>query len=188
VLYDRRFRLKASASKITKSSVINITIWKTVFPDYVYQSSRFQPTIPANHYRLPRQPAFNHKQGICLKWNENAEGCSRSSCHYDHVCYWCVHNPRVADKRHKVIECSYREKRAPSQQRRGPPALINLWVLNTQHITYSLANGFVSIFFFFPFNLYLAIQCICTYYSSLTLPFLVYGRTNPTPPPTVTKH
>ena len=34
VLYDRRFRLKASASKIKKWSVIDITIWKIAFPNY----------------------------------------------------------------------------------------------------------------------------------------------------------
>ena len=128
-IYDRRFRLKASASNIKKWSAIDVTIWNTVFPDHAlgnYQSGRSQLTIPANSYRLPRQPAFNNKQQICLNWNENPEGCSRSTCRYEHICYRCVHNPRVTDKRHKAIECPHREKRAATQLQKRPPALMSL--------------------------------------------------------------
>ena len=55
-IYDRRFRLKASASNIKKWSAIDVTIRNTVFPDHAlgnYQSGRSQLTIPANSYRLP---------------------------------------------------------------------------------------------------------------------------------------
>ena len=129
VVYDRRFRLKASAANIKIWSAIDITIWNMVFPNYplgTYQPSQSQLMIPANTYRPPRQPVPEPKFQICLKWNENPEGCSRASCRFDHICYRCVHNPRILDKNHKAIECPHREKRAATQQQKGPPALMNL--------------------------------------------------------------
>ena len=78
VVYERRFHLKASAKNIKTWSAIEVTIWNMVFPDYTlgsYQPGRSQPTIPANSYRPPRQPAPEPKHQICLQWNENLDGC-----------------------------------------------------------------------------------------------------------------
>ena len=141
VVYDQKFHLKASAKNIKIWLAIEVTIWNMVFPDYTlgsYQPGRSQPTIPANSYHPPRQPAPEPKHQICLQWNENPDGCPRPSCRFEHICYRCVHNPHVTDKIHKAtdphvtdkihkaIECPYREKRAATQQHKGPPALMNL--------------------------------------------------------------
>ena len=88
VVYDRRFRLKASAKNIKIWSAIEVTIWNMVFPDYTlgsYQPGRSQLTIPANSYRPPRQTAPEPKHQICLQWNENPDGCPRPSCRFEHI-------------------------------------------------------------------------------------------------------
>ena len=121
VVYDRRFRLKTLAANIKIWSAIDITIWNMVFPNYplgTYQPGQSQLMIPANTYRPPRQPAPEPKFQICLKWNENPEGCSRASCRFDHICYRCVHNPRILDKNHKAIECPHRERGQPLSSKR----------------------------------------------------------------------
>jgi len=125
VVYDRRFRLKASAKNIKIWSAIEVTIWNMVFPDYTvgtYQPGRSQLPIPTNSYR----PALQPGQQICLKWNENPEGCSRPSCRFVHICYRCIHFPHVTDKNHKAIECPRKEKREATHQPVRPPPLMNL--------------------------------------------------------------
>ena len=129
VVYDRRFRLKASAKNIKIWSAIEVTIWNMVFPDYTLgsqQPGRSLPMIPANAYCPPRLPASEPRHQICLQWNENPNGCPRPSCRFEHICYRCVHNPRVSDKIHKALECPHKEKRTAPQQHQGPPALMNL--------------------------------------------------------------
>ena len=125
MVYDRRFRLKASAKNIKIWSAIEVTIWNMVFPDYTvgtYQPGRSQLPIPTNSYR----PALQPGQQICLKWNENPEGCSRPSCRFVHICYRCIHFPHVTDKNHKAIECPRKEKREATHQPVRPPPLMNL--------------------------------------------------------------
>ena len=95
--YDRRFRLKASASNATEWSTIDITIWNTTFPEraiYGYHSQgplHYQSR--SNPPQKPARPLLPAQQPICLDWNDNPNGCSRNPCRYAHVCYRCVHNP-----------------------------------------------------------------------------------------------
>ena len=129
VIYDRRFRLKAAAKKKKKWSVIDVTIWNMVFPDHTLDTHRLgrpQLTTPANAYCPPRRPVPELKTQICLKWNENPEGCLRPSCRFDHICYRCIHNPRITDKNHKAIECPHKDRRPPTKHHKGPPALMDL--------------------------------------------------------------
>ena len=102
VIYDRRFPLKASATKNTEWSAYDVTIWNQVFPDSVmvnYHSRQPQSTHSSNSiYRPPRQSQTNYRWQVCLNWNDSSDGCTRSTCWYDHICYRCVHNPRVIDK------------------------------------------------------------------------------------------
>ena len=129
MVYDWRFRLKASAKNIKIWSAIEVTIWNMVFPDYTLgsqQPGRSLPMIPANAYRPPRLPASEPRHQICLQWNKNPNGCPRPSCRFEHICYRCVHNPRVSDKIHKALECPHKEKRTAPQQHQGPPEPLNL--------------------------------------------------------------
>ena len=129
VIYDWRFRLKASTKGIKVWSAIEVTIWNMVFPDYflgTYQHGRSQPMMPANSYHPSRDPALESKQQICLQWNENPNGCSCASCCFIHTCYRCVHYPRVTDKNHRAIECPHKKKRAATEQIKELSALINI--------------------------------------------------------------
>ena len=99
---DRRFHLKASATKNTEWSAYDNTIWNQVFPDSTAKS--YQPRPQPIKYNAalmrrssrPVQPNSRHL--ICLDWNNNPDGCSHSPCCYEHSCYNCIHNPRVTEK------------------------------------------------------------------------------------------
>jgi len=109
VIYDRRFRLKASASHTEQWSTIDVTLWNMTFPEKAIhnRSSAGSPSYMASSSRPQHQ---YHDQSICLDWNENPSGCSRSPCRFRHICYRCVHNPRARDKNHKASQCTYRQK------------------------------------------------------------------------------
>lgn len=52
---------------------------------------------------------------LCFSWNESlTPGCSYPNYSYEHTCYWCASNPRVADKRHKAIQCLNRINKSVS--------------------------------------------------------------------------
>ena len=113
---DRRFCLKASASNLKQWSTIDITIWNTTFPERTIRGHR--PQGPPPYYQLNSNPhqrstrqnqPLPTRQPICLDWNDSPNGCSRPSCHYAHLCYRCVHNPRVTDRNHKASQCTYRQ-------------------------------------------------------------------------------
>ena len=114
IIYDRRFRLKASASHTKQWSTVDITIWNMTFPDRAIKS-RYPPgVIPQGlpHPSPSHRPTHQHQfpttkiKPICLDWNDNPNGCTRTACQYDHTCYRCVHNPRIQDKHHKASECT----------------------------------------------------------------------------------
>jgi len=110
VVYDRRFHLKASASHIDQWSAIDLTLWNMTFPERAIQSRQpagSTPYVPNPSQRSQLQYQY---QPICLDWNENPNGCSRSPCRFKHMCYRCVHNPRAQDKNHKASQCMYRQK------------------------------------------------------------------------------
>ena len=111
VTYDHRFRLKASASRISQWSVIDVTIWNMTFPEKAIQCHQPQRSAPYNtpNPNLPQQPQ-RQNQPICLDWNDSPNGCSRASCRYKHISYHCVHNPRAQDKHHKASQCTYKQK------------------------------------------------------------------------------
>ena len=111
VTYDRRFCLKASASRISQWSVIDVTIWNMTFPEKAIQY--YQPQRSASYNtpnpNPPQWPQLQN-QPICLDWNDSSNGCSRASCRYKHIFYSCVHNPRAQDKHHKASQCTYKQK------------------------------------------------------------------------------
>jgi len=127
ILYDRRFRLKASASRTKKWSRIDVTIWKMTFPDLI-KSQGFN--IHSTHLQPPRAPRQNQpsrlprRMPICLDWNDSPNGCTRTACRYEHVCYRCVHNPRELDKHHKASACKATQQRGRQDERPRPLAAI----------------------------------------------------------------
>lgn len=114
-IYDRRFRLKASASRSIHWSRIDITIWNMTFPDKAI-SGRQSSVVPRDLFepnfsqRTPRSQFLPKTRPICLDWNDNPNGCTRPTCRYDHLCYRCVHNPKIPDKRHKASQCPARQR------------------------------------------------------------------------------
>lgn len=113
VIYDRRFRLKASAVVILEWSCIDITVWKMAFPERPLAGGSYLPS-KSLMYKPPQQPPnvpATTTSRICLAWNENpSPECLRPSCNFDHICYRCVHT-NFADKKHKAIFCPHKQKR-----------------------------------------------------------------------------
>ena len=128
ILYDRRFRLRASASRTKQWSTIDITIWNMVFPDRAIQSYQGQGydirSTPLNYsQRPPRQSQPPPKRiSICLDYNDSPNGCTRVNCRYQHVCYRCVHSPKEQDKYHRACECPAAQR--TSKQKERPPPLL----------------------------------------------------------------
>jgi len=90
---DRRSHLKASATKNTKWSTYDVTIWNQVFPDSVivnYQSGHPQPTNFTNSGFQPSRQPLSYKRQICLNWNKSPNGCTHSPCRFKHTCYKCA--------------------------------------------------------------------------------------------------
>ena len=75
VIYDCRFRLKASASHISQWSVIDVTIWNMTFPEKAIQCHQPQRSNPS--YPNPSQRPQRQNQPIFLDWNDSPNGCSR---------------------------------------------------------------------------------------------------------------
>lgn len=116
IIYDRRFRLKASATTIPQWSSIDITEWRMAFPERPPVVSNFPSPKPLFHqpsnddFATPSMP-------VCLEWNENPSSeCLRTSCRFRHVCYRCVQT-NIPNKKHKAIFCPYKQKRS-----RGSPS------------------------------------------------------------------
>jgi len=127
IIYDRRFRLKASATTIQEWSAIDITVWRMAFPERPPAVSNYSTPRPPL-YKPPAQsfsgsPSPISAPRVCLEWNESPDpGCPRPSCRFDHICYRCVQT-NVANKKHKAIFCPYKRKRQggpPSTQETAP--------------------------------------------------------------------
>ena len=111
--YDRRFRLKALAVLISEWSEIDITVWKTAFPERPPTGVSYIPTAPqpSRTSQLSLTGSSASPSRICLEWNENTSPeCLRPSCRFDHICYRCVHT-NASNKKHKAIFCPYKQKR-----------------------------------------------------------------------------
>ena len=128
VLYDRRFRLKASTSRARQWSTINIIIWNMAFPDRAIknhpgQGYDLRSTPLSYSQRPPRQnQPISRGRLICLDWNDSPNGCTRANCRYKHVCYRCVYSPREQDKHHKASQC-VDAQRLSKQSKRPRPLL-----------------------------------------------------------------
>ena len=114
LLYDRHFRLKASATGLKDWSTIDINIWNLAFPE------RTVLTMPQRmpRYSGPGAQSFTSNQPlptnrkICLEWNDNpSPNCPYPDCRFEHRCYRCVFNPKVVDNKHKALFCPYKGKR-----------------------------------------------------------------------------
>jgi len=127
--YDRRFRLKASATTVPEWSSIDITMWRMAFPARPPVMSTYPNPKPLLY--KPSLQSFSSSlspQRVCLEWNENPNPeCLRPLCKFDHVCYRCVHT-NVSNKKHKEIFCPYKQKRLCSSSNipeKGPQGLYN---------------------------------------------------------------
>jgi len=102
ILYDRRFRLKASALRLQHWSTIDITVWHMAFPEL---SPRSVPILQRGAYRPPQRTTTTNRP-ICLDWNDthNAQ-CPHCDCKFDHICYCCAHNYHIRDKDPKAMFC-----------------------------------------------------------------------------------
>ena len=110
ILYDRRFRLKASATATPEWSSIDITVWRMAFPDrlpaVINLSTRnpqpYKPSVQLFSGGTPLAPSPQ----VCLEWNEDPNPeCSQPSGKFNHVCYWCVQTNIL----HKAIFCPYKQ-------------------------------------------------------------------------------
>jgi len=72
-IYDRRFRLKASAVLISEWSAIDITVWKTAFPERPPTGVSYVLTAPqpSRTSQLLLTGSSASPSRICLEWNEN---------------------------------------------------------------------------------------------------------------------
>ena len=114
LIYDRHFRLKASATGSKDWSAIDLNIWNLAFPE------RTVPTT-AQHtpcYSGPGAQPYSSNQPllangkVCLEWNDNpSPNCPYPDCRFEHHCYRCIFNPKVTDNRHKALFCPYKGKR-----------------------------------------------------------------------------
>ena len=78
-------------------------IWPflAALPNASYGDSSYKPSQLLPPSRLP----------VCIEWNEHPmPGLPHPSCHYEHVCYRCVHNPSIPDRRYKAIHCPNKEE------------------------------------------------------------------------------
>ena len=110
--YDCNFRRKVSASHVAEWSTVDTTLWNLAFSG----CSNIQSTGPnasnRDNFYKQLQPSSFKSFRVCLEWNEHRPpGCPHPSCRYDHVCYRCVHNPAISDKRHIAILCANKDKR-----------------------------------------------------------------------------
>ena len=126
ILYDCRFRLKASASRTRQWSTIDITIWNMAFPDRAIKSHPGQGcdlrSTPLSYsQRPPRQnQPISRRRSICLDWNDTPNGCTRANCRYEHVCYRCIHSPKEQDKHHKASQCVAAQRLSKQSERPHP--------------------------------------------------------------------
>ena len=111
-VYDRRFRLKASASGSTNWSTIDLNTWNDAFPD---QAMPLAPPLQRLQYSGKSSPSRTNlpaQQRICLDWNDDPNfAFPHPNCKFEHICYRCAVNPRILDNRHKAMFCPNRGKR-----------------------------------------------------------------------------
>jgi len=116
-VYDRQFRLKASATSSTDWSTTDLDIWNNAFPDVSvtqgFPPSQLQPRAQYGTRRITsnqtrRSPS---QQRICLDWNDDPNpDCQHPQCKYEHMCYRCAYNPRITDNHHKAMFCPNKGK------------------------------------------------------------------------------
>ena len=129
--YDCQFCLEASATSSTEWSIIDLNIWNDAFSDIttnhgpspVQSQPRSLYSIQRYTNIQTRQPPSS-QQCICLDWNDDPNPtCPHPNCKYDHVCYRCAYNPRIANNHHKAIFCPNKGKRSQREtligQKRG---------------------------------------------------------------------
>jgi len=107
VIYDRRFRLKASALRLQQWSTIDITLWQLAFPDTSLGRLPLSCVPQGSDYRLrPSKRTKSTNRPICLDWNDTPDPqCPHPNCKFEHTCYRCAHNYRILDKSHKALFC-----------------------------------------------------------------------------------
>jgi len=118
-VYDRQFRLKASATGSTNWSTIDLNIWNDAFPEQSISqglpSSQSQQRPWYNSQRSSSNQTRRispAQQRICLDWNDDPNpDCLHPQCKYEHTCYRCAFNPRIIDKHHKAMFCPNKGKR-----------------------------------------------------------------------------
>ena len=110
VVYDQRFRLKASAQGLHQWSTIDITVWSLTFPE---TSPKSVPLTQAQQHatqRPSRRPTAMTRP-ICLDWNDTpSPKCPHRECKFEHICYRCAHNYSIVDKAHKAMFCPNKPK------------------------------------------------------------------------------
>ena len=78
--------------------------YKYQLPRTTQYGERTSHTNKLPPYHQPRSV-----QPVCYNFNENPKpGCQHPNCRFDHSCYWCRHDPKISNKRHKAIFCPNR--------------------------------------------------------------------------------
>ena len=134
--YDRRFRQRAAATRSTKWSDVEPTLWNLAFAGRAH-SSRCKFCFSISHHSndcdlapdvqasprgvtsiLPR-PSLPFRRPVCYDWNEDpAPGCPRRGCKFEHICYLCVRDANVKDRNHKAVLCPNHIRDRPTRQQK----------------------------------------------------------------------
>ena len=119
--YDRRFRQRAAATKATKWSKVDTTLWHLAFAGrpsiarckycfsiaHCSKDCELVPDLPTQNPQAtlsPRPaPLAPSRRPICFAWNKDPSlGCSHRNCKFEHICYVCVRDPSIHNKNHKA--------------------------------------------------------------------------------------
>ena len=109
-VYDRCFRLKASALGLQQWSTIDITLWNLAFLEMSPRSVPIANVLQRATCRPSKRTSATNRP-ICLDWNDTpGPQCPHHECKFEHICYRCAHNYRILDKDDKAIFCPNKPK------------------------------------------------------------------------------
>ena len=78
------------------------------------------PLMPRLHQQGTPATSRYQQKVICKSFNfDPRPGCTFKNCQYEHVCWYCFHDPNAIDRIHKAVFCPLNSNAASSQYRVG---------------------------------------------------------------------
>ena len=138
--YDRRFRQRAASNPQASWDKSDSTLWDIAFSGKAkanrchhcfslsHTSSECEWSAEAAQQEIRPLMSMSHQQAapmtsnqpraICKSFNFDPNpGCTFKNCTYEHVCWYCYHNPYAQDKIHKAVFCPANPNATYSQPR-----------------------------------------------------------------------